>query len=107
MTPDRRHEFIVLLVIALGLIAIILAIVAGLFLTTRALPNWAENVLIGIASVCGLRLGDCLSALVQLASGRQVARLGEQLAAAGPVTDTTRTVEQMKVQADTVEVKAE
>ncbi len=83
-TDPRRQEFIVLLVIAGGLIAIILSIILGLFLTPRSLPNWAENVLVGIASVTGLRLGDCLSALVQLASGRQVARLGEHLAQTAP-----------------------
>lgn len=83
-TVDRRQEFIVLLVIAGGLITILIAIIAGLFLTPRALPNWAENVLVGIASVTGLRLGDCLSSLVQLATGRQVERLGNQLANSPP-----------------------
>lgn len=74
-----------LMIIAGGLIAILLGIVLGLFLTSRpgmAVPNWAENVLVGIASVTGLRLGDCLSSLVQLASGRQIQQLGTQLAAA-------------------------
>jgi hypothetical protein len=105
MNPDRRNEFIVLLVISLGLIVIILAIVGGLFLTPRALPNWAENVLVGIASVCGLRLGDCLNALIQLASGRQVARLGEHLASVAPAAEPAKAVEEMKVEADSVEVK--
>lgn len=81
----RRREFVVLLVIAGGLIAILLTIIVGLFLTPRALPNWAENVMVGIASVTGLRLGDCLSALVQLASGRQVMQLGEKLGNSTPV----------------------
>jgi hypothetical protein len=104
MSFDRRHEFIVLLVISLGLILILLAVIGGLFLTDKAIPNWAENVLIGISSVCGLRLGDCLSALVQLASGRQVARLGEQLAAAAPAATDTAKVDDMKVEAASVEV---
>lgn len=89
MSSDRRNEFVVLLVIAGGLIGILLTIIFGLFLSSRpgfVLPNWAENVLISIASVTGLRLGDCLSSLVQLATGRQVERLGNQLAAAPPVS---------------------
>lgn len=84
----RTREFAILRLIAGGLIAILLAIILGLFITPRAMPNWAENVLVGIASVAGLKLGDCLSALVQLASGRQVAQLGEKLAASAPADAT-------------------
>ncbi len=80
----RAREFNVLLTVVVGLIAILMTIILGLFLTPRALPNWAENVLVSIASVAGLKLGDCLSALVQLASGRQVAQLGEKLANSAP-----------------------
>lgn len=80
----RRLEFTVLMIIAGGLITILIGIITGLFLTPRALPNWAENVLVSIASVAGLKLGDCVSALVQLASGRQVAQLGERLADSKP-----------------------
>lgn len=82
----RAREFRVLFLIAAGLIVILLAIILGLFITPRAMPNWAENVLVSIASVAGLKLGDCLNALVQLASGRQVAQLGEKLAASSPLT---------------------
>lgn len=88
----RRREFVVLLTISLGLISILLAIVAGIFgwVPARAglaLPNWAENVLVSIGTASILKLGDCLAALVQLASGRQVAQLGERLANSAP-TDT-------------------
>jgi hypothetical protein len=78
----RFREFVVLLVIAGGLITILLAIIAGLFLAkgSSSLPNWAENVLVSIATASTLKLGDCLAALVQLASGRQVEGLGNQLA---------------------------
>lgn len=88
----QQQELRVLMLIAAGLIAILLAVVLGLFITARpgmAVPNWAENVLVGIASVTGLRLGDCLSALVQLALGRQNARLGEKLAEAPPPATIT------------------
>ena len=84
----RPHEKIgdrlVLLVISGGLIFILLAIIVGLFLTPRALPNWAENVFVSIATACALKLGDCLSTLVALATGRQVGELGTKLAEAGP-----------------------
>lgn len=92
----RPHEKIgdrlVLLVISGGLIVILLAIIGGLFLTPRALPNWAENVFVSIATACALKLGDCLSTLVALASGRQVGELGTKLAGsvpAEPVPDDT------------------
>jgi hypothetical protein len=77
----RRREFVVLLVISGGLIAILLSIIAGLFLAkgSAALPNWAENVLVSIATASVLKLGDCLSTLTQLASGRQIGQLGERL----------------------------
>lgn len=85
----RRREFVVLLVISGGLIAILLAIIVGIFgwlpaRANQALPNWAENVLVSIGTAAILKLGDCLNALVQLASGRQVMQLGEKLAASAP-----------------------
>ena len=85
----RRREFVVLLVISSGLIAILLAIICGIFgwFKTHAqgpLPNWAENVLVSIGTASALKLGDCLAAVVQLASGRQVAQLGEKLANSAP-----------------------
>jgi ABC-type phosphate transport system permease subunit len=78
---------LVLLIISLGLIVIVLGIVAGVFLTKRALPNWAENVLISIATASILKLGDCLAALLTLATGKSVERLGTQLAATAPAPD--------------------
>jgi hypothetical protein len=65
---------------------IALGILLGLFLTPRALPNWAENVLVSIATASALKLGDCLATLVALASGRQVERLGNQLAGSSPAS---------------------
>lgn len=91
MTPEPARERItdriVLLVISGGLIAIILAIVVGIFLTTRALPNWAENVLVSIGTAAALKLGDCLATLIALSSGKSVERLGTQLGQTQPLTD--------------------
>lgn len=83
--PDERlSDRIVLLIISAGLIIILLSIVWGLFLNPRTMPNWAENVLVSVATACALKLGDCLSTLVALAGGRQVERLGSQLASTLP-----------------------
>ncbi len=90
---DRRHEFRVLMMIVVGLIGILLTITIGLFLTSRpgfSLPNWAENVLISIATACALKLGDCISALVALATGRTVADLGNRLGDSTPNARTPR-----------------
>lgn len=81
---ERNADRWVLALISGGLISILLGILLGLFLTPRALPNWAENVLVSIATAAVLKLGDCLATLVQLASGRQVERLGNQLAGSSP-----------------------
>lgn len=86
---SRRHELHVLTVIAAGLILISLAIVIGLFLTSRpgfVLPNWAENVLVGISTAAALKLGDCISALTALATGRQIENFGNSLANAPPAS---------------------
>jgi len=99
---ERNADRWVLASISVGLIVILLSIVWGLFLNPRTLPNWAENVLVSIATACALKLGDCLATLVALASGRQVERLGNQLAGstpAGPGQTGT-----MEVEADTVNV---
>ena len=89
--PDERlSDRIVLLVISAGLIVILMTVVLGLFFTPRALPNWAENVLISIATACALKLGDCLATLVALSSGRQVERLGTHLAGAAPSDGSER-----------------
>jgi hypothetical protein len=81
---ERITDRLVLLAISTGLIAIILAIVGGIFLSRRELPNWAENVLISIGTASALKLGDCLATLVALSSGKSVERLGQQLGAALP-----------------------
>jgi len=82
----HRDELAVLSLIGGGLIVILLSIIAGLFLASKAtaLPNWAENVLISIATAAALKMGDVLAALVTLATGRQVENFGNQLAAATP-----------------------
>lgn len=88
-TRERRREFTVLTIIVGGLIGILLAIIVGLFLTSRpgfTLPNWAENVLVSIATAAALKLGDCIAALVQLATGRQLENFGNSLANAPPAT---------------------
>lgn len=88
LNDARRREFIVLTLISAGLILIILAIVAGIFgwfKRTAPIPDWAENVLVAIATAAILKLGDCLNALVQLATGRQVAQLGDKLAESAPL----------------------
>lgn len=88
MTADghdcREKELNVLLVISLGLVAILLGIILGIYLTPRALPNWAENVLVSIGTAGALKLGDCLSTLVALSSGRQQSRATELVAQSAP-----------------------
>lgn len=83
----------VLLAISTGLITILLVIVVGIYLTPRALPNWAENVLVGIGTAAALKLGDCLSTLVALSSGRSVERLGTQLSQTSPLGSGPQQVE--------------
>lgn len=100
-TADRW----VLSVIAGGLLAILLSVVWGLFLNPRTLPNWAENVLVTIATASALKLGDCLATLVALASGRQVERLGNQLHQSSPAIASPSTVKDMQVEAENVEVR--
>lgn len=101
--PDRNNDRHVLALISMGLIVILLSIVLGLFLTPRALPNWAENVLVSIATASALKLGDCLSTLVALASGRSVERMGAQLGQSTPAADPA-TTENMDVAAEQVTV---
>jgi len=72
------------MLIAGGLIIILLAIILGLFLTPRELPNWGENVLVSIGTAAALKLGDCISALVALSSSKSVERLGTQLGNSNP-----------------------
>jgi len=81
---ERVTDRGVLLAISVGLILILLSIIIGLFLTPRALPNWAENVFVSIATASALKLGDCVSAVVALSSGRTLDRMGTHLATATP-----------------------
>lgn len=81
---ERITDRAVLMMISGGLIVIILAIIVGIFVTPRALPNWAENVLVSIGTAAALKLGDCLATLVALSSGKSVERLGTQLGNALP-----------------------
>jgi hypothetical protein len=90
--PEKLTDKMVLLGISGGLIVIIGGIILGIFTTPRALPNWAENVLVSIGTAGILKLGDCLNALVQLSTGKSVERLGNQLAATAPVTDAPQPV---------------
>lgn len=82
---ERPTDKAVLMFISGGLIAVLLAIILGLFLSPRTLPNWAENVLVATATACALKLGDCIGALVQLASGKSVDRLSTKLADSAPI----------------------
>lgn len=89
ITSNKRDEMVILGIIAVGLITVLLSIIWGLFIVSSlraniALPNWAENVLVAIATAASLKLGDSLSALVALATGRQVENFGNQLALSGP-----------------------
>jgi hypothetical protein len=95
--PKHAREWVsdrtVLLMISLGLIIIIFSVIAGLFgwfesKVNQPLPNWAENVLVAIVTAAVLKLGDCLSTLLALSSGRQVERLGNQLANTLPTDGT-------------------
>lgn len=86
---NHRNELIVLSLIGGGLILILILIICGVFgwfesKVNQPLPNWAENVLVALATTAGLKLGDVLAALVQLATGRHAAGLGEQLAHSSP-----------------------
>lgn len=91
--PDRA----VLLSIVIGLIAILLGIVIGIFTASHdkgagSIPNWAENVLVAISTGALLKVGDAIAALVTLASGRHVERLGNQLAQSAPSSDQPQDV---------------
>ena len=82
---ERITDRIVLLAISSGLIWIIMGILVGIFLSPRAPPNWAENVLVSIGTAAILKLGDCLSVLVSLSTGKTNERLSTQLAQTAPL----------------------
>lgn len=84
--PDRA----VLLVIAIGLIAILFAATLGVVNPNdeTPIPNWAENVLVALVTGALLKLGDLIAAVVALATNRQVERLGTQLGQSQPLDGT-------------------
>lgn len=92
--PDRA----VLFTVAFGLIAVLLALVIGIFNVDpvadgqQGIPNWAENVLVATATGALLKIGDVISAVVTLSSNRQVERLGNQLGQSTPLADGPVTV---------------
>jgi hypothetical protein len=99
---SHREELVVLSMIGGGLVLILVLIICGLFgwfpsRSPNALPNWAENVLVALASMAGLKLGDVLAALVTLSAGRQVEKMGDRLAESAPQ------VEKKPVPADAAE----
>lgn len=85
--PDRA----VLFTVAVGLIAVLVAIVIGIFNVgpvpegQTGIPNWAENVLVAVTTGALLKIGDVIAAIVALASNRQNERLGDKLAQSSPV----------------------
>lgn len=80
---DREGERRVILFIAAGCMAIILAVIAAMAWALR-LPDWAESVFSAIIGGVVVKLADALSALVALSSGRSVDRMGDRLAASTP-----------------------
>lgn len=110
----REHvsDRVVLLVISVGLIAILLAIIAGIFgwFKTRSnvpLPNWAENVLVSVGTAAALKLGDCLATLTSLSTGKSVERLGTQLGQSAPIAEITTVPDDAKEAAELVAGAAE
>lgn len=97
-------DLLVLAMIGFGLLTILVLIIAGLFgwfeskviinvdgiKQAAPLPNWAENVLVSIATACTLKLGDVLAVLVQLATGRQVQSMANDLAGSQPMKSPPR-----------------
>lgn len=108
--PDRA----VLLVIVLGLVGIMMAIVIGIFNAPvgkegqSLVPNWAENVLVALATGSLLKLGDAIGALVTLAGGKTTERLGQQLAGSTPAAVVPADAAQAAQQtADAAQTKAD
>lgn len=86
---SHRDELVVLSLIGAGMILTVILVVCGIFgwFTTKTngpLPNWAENVLVSVISIFAVKIGDVLAALVTLATGRQVEKMGERLATSMP-----------------------
>lgn len=74
---DREGDRRVVLFIAGGCFAVLLAIIVAMSLAE--LPEWAESIFSAIAGGLVVKIADCLSALIALSSGRSVERLGDQL----------------------------
>ena len=100
---ERITDRIVLLAISSGLIWIIMGILAGIFLSPRPLPNWAENVLVSIGTAAILKLGDCLSVLVSLSTGKTNERLSTQLAQTAPLAPAPAPVDAQEAAQDTAD----
>lgn len=86
---SHRDELVVLSLIGGGMILTVVLVVIGIFgwFPSRLegpLPNWAENVLISVISIFAVKIGDVLAALVTLATGRQVEKMGDRLASSSP-----------------------
>lgn len=90
MSKDWLPDRAVLFVAAIGLMAVLLAVVIGIFNVDpvpagqQGIPNWAENVLVAMVTGALLKVGDVISAIVALSSNRQVERLGNQLGSSVP-----------------------
>lgn len=80
---DRDGDRRILMLIGGGIVLIILCIIAAIAFA-RGMEEWAESVFSAIVGGAIVKLADVLSALVQLSSNRQVARMGDQLASAPP-----------------------
>lgn len=105
--PSHRDELIVLSLIGGGMILTVILVIIGIFgwfesKSMVELPNWAENVLISIISIFAVKIGDVLAALVTLATGRQVEKMGERLADSTPKEPPTPVPESIEEAADQV-----
>jgi hypothetical protein len=111
--PGHRDELIVLSLIGGGMILTVILVIIGIFgwLPSRAataLPNWAENVLVSIISIFAVKIGDVLNALVTLATGRQVEKMGDRLANSSPSKEVPESAEEAADQvADAAAAEAE
>lgn len=107
--PDRA----ILFTVGFGLIAVLLALVIGIFNVEpveagqEGIPNWAENVLVAVSTGALLKIGDVISAVVALASNRQVERLGNQLGQSTPTTDTPQPVTVKNQPSDPIPVETQ
>lgn len=102
------NALFVILTISVGLIGIEMSIVWGLFLNDRALPNWAENVLVAIATAVALKLGDSMSSVVALVTGKQLSQ-SQPVPSAPPasaITAASQVADAAKAEAQDIAAKA-